>query len=177
MQEFDRVYQEHSRDLFKFLFRVLGSKEEARELTQETFLAFLKEIRAEEMPQSKQRPWLYRVAKNKALNIRRERQRFASAQQRIEVDEEQMHNVTSTTRTTPEHHLSKAQERELVRQALTQMKERDADILQLYMAGLNYTDIAEAMGFERSTIGKALARAKESFKALYGRNVVSNDGS
>ena len=166
MQTFDRVYQAHNGEIYKFLYSILGSEAEAREVAQETFLAFLKEIRANEMPLSKERPWLYRVARNKAYNTQRSKRYTESFQQHQEKGST-LEAKVSVERTTPESQLVKKQEQEKIRGIFTHMKERERSLLQYYTAGLSYVEIASAMGVERSTIGKALARAKASFKILY----------
>lgn len=165
MKEFDQVYQKHSREIFTFLFRMLGSEAEARELTQETFLTFLKEIRTSAMPQAKQRPWLYRVAKNKALNMKRD-DKFRMLQVELHPNDTPG-GLQAVGKKTPEEELEQAQERRHVRDVLGQMKEREASLLQFHIAGLSYAEIATAMSLERSTIGKALARARVSFEVLY----------
>lgn len=156
MQDFERIYQEHGRGLYRFLCGLLHTEHEATELLQETFLAFFREQRKEPMPQEKQRPWLYKVAKHKALNLLRQRR-----------PQQELTESQRSTAATPEAALSKEQERHLVQQVLGQMKEREAHLLRLYAAGLRYKEIAEVTGLETSSISKTLVRAKRAFKVLY----------
>ncbi len=164
MLEFDRAYDAHCQDIHNFLYSMLHSEQEARELTQDTFLAFLQEIRSKEMPLGKQRPWLFRVAKYKAYNTMRSHRRFTNAAQRVAKD-----NLLQE-RPTPESALSQEQDKDRVREVMKQMQERESTLLQLYSLELSYDEIAQVMSMERASIGKALARAKQSFRLLFQRD-------
>jgi len=47
-----------------------------------------------------------------------------------------------------------------VRRALDQLSERDRDVLLLWDAGMNYTEIAEETGLSPGAVGTTLARAR-----------------
>jgi len=55
---------------------------------------------------------------------------------------------------------------ELIRTALEQMHTRDRLILQLYMDGLSYTEMADVMEMNVNSIGKTLSRAINKVSAL-----------
>jgi len=64
---FDRLVQERSGDIYALLFRLTEDAEEARDLTQETFLQAFRNI-AHFRGDSGVRTWLYRIAINQARN-------------------------------------------------------------------------------------------------------------
>lgn len=167
MEEFDIAYETHSQSVYHFLYRLLLSEHEAYELTQETFVTFFKEARSGNLPKGRLRPWLFRVAKNKALNVMRSQQRFSKAKQKEERSESLLEFNT------PERLLSQQQDIALVQKVLSAMQERESTLLQLYSSELSYEDMAQVMEMEKSSIGKTLARAKQSFRVLfqqYSRN-------
>lgn len=62
---FDRLFERHKRGLFSYLYSMAGSREDAEDLFQETFLraiAALPRYRA----RGKFRAWLYKIARNLA---------------------------------------------------------------------------------------------------------------
>jgi len=153
---FEQDYQKYQRELYCFLYEILYSREEASELLQETFLTFFREQRKEIMPQEKKRPWLYKVAKNKALNILRKRK---SQDKPLPKGED---NIP-----TPEQKLYEQQEVALVREVMGELREREALVLRLYSHDFNYDEMADIMQVEKSSIGKILWRAKKAFKKRY----------
>lgn len=153
---FERAYQAYKRDIYLFTFGLLRREQEAKELTQETFLGFLEELQKGEMPRERERPWLYRVAKNKCLNWLRGRKA-----------ETPMTELLEDQRRSPEGEIAQAQEKQMVRVVMDTMGEREATLLRLYTLDLSYKEMAQVMEVEQTSIGRMLHRAKQSFKVKY----------
>ncbi|HEV2704972.1 MAG TPA: sigma-70 family RNA polymerase sigma factor [Pyrinomonadaceae bacterium] len=64
---FDRLVEERSGDIYALLYRLTEDREEARDLTQETFLQAFRNI-AHFRGDADLRTWLYRIAVNQARN-------------------------------------------------------------------------------------------------------------
>ena len=64
---FDRLVNERSADIYALLYRLTEDPEEARDLTQETFLQAFRNI-AHFRGDADLRTWLYRIAVNQARN-------------------------------------------------------------------------------------------------------------
>ena len=66
--------------------------------------------------------------------------------------------------------MERAEERALARRALEALSERDREALLMREEGLDYHEIAEALGLSFGSIGTTLARARkrlvESYEAL-----------
>ena len=134
MEEFKRDYKKHYHEIYVFLYGLTHSEQEAHELLQDTFMAYLQQLRKEDMPALKRRRWLYKVARNKALNVIRRN-----------VYREKVEAVEMSTNETPEHK-ALAQERLLqVRELMSKLSERESMILQLYCSGLSYEEMAEVL--------------------------------
>lgn len=71
---FRQLVEQHSRDLFRLAYRLTGSRENAEDVVQETFL---KAYRALHRFDAKSRfsTWLYRIAANSATDLLRRQQR------------------------------------------------------------------------------------------------------
>ncbi len=75
---FETLFHQHYADVYRLLFRMTGTREEAEDLAQETFLRL---HRAPHLWHGAQnvRGWLYRVAVNLTYNAARGRSRRAQA--------------------------------------------------------------------------------------------------
>jgi RNA polymerase sigma-70 factor (ECF subfamily) len=67
---FSRLYREHRGSVYRVAYGVLLDETEARDIVQDTFLE-LHRARRRWRPDASIRTWLYRVALNRALSIRR----------------------------------------------------------------------------------------------------------
>ncbi len=115
------------------------------------------------------RAWLYTVAANLARDEARSavRQRRHLTLLKSEAPSAETNN--------PAQDLDRAEQMELVRQALESLSERDREVLLLWDADMNYDEIAAQTGLARGAIGTTLARARrrlvEAFDALEDKHV------
>ena len=59
-------------EMYRFAYRQTSSKEDAQDLTQNIFLAMLRAISSYDFRKASFRTWLYRLAVNKAVDLRRQ---------------------------------------------------------------------------------------------------------
>ena len=71
IEAFDRLYERHEGRLFAYLRAVVGDRSDAEEVLHDAFLSALKDRSAVLEREGSFRAWLYRVARNMALNKRR----------------------------------------------------------------------------------------------------------
>src|SRR5262245_46995945 len=150
----ERLYHEHRRPLLAYLARVVGDREAAEDLCQETFLKALRGW-ARHDPAANPVAWLYRIATNTAYDYLRRRRRVALAPL-VEVDT--LHGA----------HAPALDEREGVHRALAQLPERYRVPLLLHTcAGHSLIEIAEALGCSHAAVKMRLLRARERFREVY----------
>jgi RNA polymerase sigma-70 factor (ECF subfamily) len=150
------LYREHRRPLLAYLARVVGDREAAEDLCQETFLKALRSW-ARHDPAANPVAWLYRIATNTAYDYLRRRRRAAVAPL-VEVD------------TLAGGHASGLGlgEGEGVRHALAQLPARYRVPLLLHTcAGHSLTEIADALGCSHAAVKMRLLRARERFRQVY----------
>ncbi len=75
-QAAERLVERYYDEIYDFVCRQTGQKEEAMDLTQNIFLAVLRALPAYDPRKAAFRTWLYRIAANKVIDARR-RVRFA----------------------------------------------------------------------------------------------------
>ena len=166
---FDELFLAHFAGVYRLLYRIVGTREEAEDLAQETFL------RLHRTPalwstgsdgcarEHDVRAWLYRVATNLAYNALRGQARRSRRQEAVfERD------LPGEGTLDPADAAERRDERLAVRRALARLPERQAQLLLLRHAGLSYRELAEALGLAPGSVGTLLARAEAAFESAYG---------
>jgi len=159
-EELERLFRTYNAPLVRYLTRRLGDRDWAEEVAQETFL---RALRQESL--TSERSWLFAVATNLVRDEARkdERRRRHLA---ILADEEREREMQEPEPSS----LERAQEAALARKAVDSLAERDRLALLMREEGLDYGEIAEALGLSVGSIGTTLARARrrlaESYEAM-----------
>jgi len=146
-----------------YLHRLVGDREVALDLAQDTFLQVYKEIGKTSSDLALD-AWIYRIATNYGLRYlnRKRLKQFIGLEGREAYDEHLM--VAG-----PE---DQAETRLLVQEALSMMKPKDAAILQLhYGSGFTYEEIGQVFQMSSEAVRKRVARGVEKFRAVYGKKV------
>jgi RNA polymerase sigma-70 factor (ECF subfamily) len=157
--EFDAAFSEHYTRVYGVLYRLLGDRAQAEDLAVETFWRLW-----ERAPQRRENlgGWLYRVAMRlgyNALRAARRRERYE-----LQAGREALEQNTSPE---PSRTIEQEQERARVRAVLSDLKERDAQLLVLRHSGFSYREIAAALGIAPGSVGTLLARAEAEFERRY----------
>jgi len=156
---FEAAFFEHYARVFGVLFRLVGDRAEAEDLTLETFWRLW-----ERPPQEREGlgGWLYRVAMRLGFNALR------AAQRRVRYEETAGREAwDNNAPPDPAREAERAEERARVHFTLSQMSEREAQLLILRHSGLAYNDIAAALGVAPASVGTLLARAEAEFERRY----------
>jgi len=148
-----------------YLHRLVGDREVALDLAQDTFVQVYKEI-DKTSGEIALDAWIYRIATNyglRYLNRKRLRQ-FVRLESRESFDE-------SLAVAGPEDQTEK---RILIEQALGTMKPIDAAVLQLhYGNGFTYEEISQVMEMSSEAVRKRVARSVAKFRRVYGKKLPS----
>lgn len=160
--ELERLFHLYHTPLVRYLTRRLGDRDWAEEVAQETFLRALRQERL-----TSERSWLFAVATNLVRDEARKDERrrrhlqLLAAEERDRMEEPVVEDA------------ERARERALARRAVDSLAERDRLALLMKEEGLDYGEIAEALGLSVGSIGTTLARARrrlaETFEALQAR--------
>jgi RNA polymerase sigma-70 factor, ECF subfamily len=148
-----------------YLHRLVGDREVALDLAQDTFVQVYKEI-DKTSGELALDAWIYRIATNYGLRyLNRERLRpFVQLESSENFDE-------SLAIAGPE---DQTETRILIEQALGTMKPKDAAVLQLhYGNGFTYEEIGLVMEMSSEAVRKRVARSVEKFRKVYGKKIPS----
>ena len=157
---FDALFEAHYSRVVAMIGRLTGDRGQAEEIAADAFTKLSQQSTALG-DRAAWTAWLYRVATNAGLdairsNVRRKR-REETAQA------EQMR----TTAGGALDDLLRAERCAQVRDALSALKPRDAQILLLRASGLAYKEVAETLGVPAGSIGTMLARAEAEFERRF----------
>ena len=151
MVDADVLFTAHRDGVFRYLCRIVGY-EDARELTQEVFLR-VSRAAAPETDEGGRRAWVFRIARNLALNhVRDDRRRAGGGE------------LADTAAIPATQALATA-----LREALEQLSSVDRDVfLMRETGGLSYEEIAFACQLTADAVRSRLHRARLQLRGALG---------
>jgi RNA polymerase sigma-70 factor (ECF subfamily) len=153
LPQFEQFFRRYEPGLTGYLWRMTSDVEAARDLCQETFVrAWERYVEVQRYAHPAQ--WLYRVATNLALNLRRRPPALA-------LDD------YDPAGSDPNGHFG---ERELVRQILAELPTKQRALLILReLQQFTYAELGEMFEMSPDAVKMALSRAREQFRQRYLR--------
>lgn len=162
MTDVERLFHSYHATLVRYLTRRLGDRDWAEEVAQETFVRALRQKTLKS-----ERAWLFTVANNLVRDDARriERQR----RQLTLLRDEQTAEADSADRSWDDDlpDAARAHETALARKAVDGLAERDRMALLLREEGLDYGEIATALGLSAGSVGTTLSRARRRLVEAY----------
>lgn len=153
---FRLFYDRTSRPLWAYLARVCGDRRLADDLLQETYYRFLKSSAAALEDEAHRRHYLFRIATNLALDVRRRRSPESASEP---LDQE--------TARAPVDVAGTAARRVDIGRAMAKLRPRDRALVWLaYVNGSSHREIADTLGLKAASIKLLLFRARRKLAAL-----------
>jgi RNA polymerase sigma factor (sigma-70 family) len=153
----ESIFFVHYASVVNVISRIIRDPARAEELAVEAFLKFPS---GGTVVPDLQRPWLIRTGARLGLDeLRRQKrsQRYSGWLQFLRPVQ------------TPEELHQVSQERDRVRDILSILPRRDAELLLLRAEGLSYAELAKAIRLNEASVGTMLARAQRTFRQEYIR--------
>lgn len=142
------LFDAHRDGVFRYLSRVVG-RGEAADLTQEVFLRVVRSA-APEADEHGMRAWVFRIARNLALNHLRDSKRELASAALVDSARAASQETTAA-----------------IHQALEQLAPLDRDVfLMREAAGLSYGEIAAACEITPDAVRSRLHRARQQLRDL-----------
>jgi RNA polymerase sigma-70 factor (ECF subfamily) len=168
---FEKLVNERSGEIYGLLYRLTENAEEARDLTQETFLRAFQSIN-HFRGESDLRTWIYRIAINQARNRWRwwrRRRREAT----VSLDEPEIGGgrlglvatLKSPTARDPEQHTLQNERERALQKALSGLRRvyRETVVLR-DIEGFAYEEIANTLNISVGTVKSRLARGRQELR-------------
>ena len=163
---FEALLDKYHAPIINFIYRFLGDKTESEDFAQEVFLRIYRSA-SNYTPQAKFSTWIYRIAKNLALNeLRRKKtQKTSSIEETVSTEEGERQRQFPDDKPSALQELERQDLIDAVRKAIDPLppNQKTAVILSRY-EGLSYEEIAEVIGCSVSAVKSLLSRAREALK-------------
>lgn len=160
---FDALFHRHYDRIYGLLFRLVGNRVEAEDLTQEAFLKLYHHAFGNRFFAKKREhnisAWLYRVATNLGYNLIRSRKRRWQRNLLLVPDPMGVPGAMEE--------VERREAQKMVRDALAKLPPRQIQLLLLRQMGLSYAECAEACAVAPGSVGTLLARATEAFRQAF----------
>lgn len=166
------LFGRFQKPLFNFFLRMVGRRETAEDLVQETFLKLCRFGHSFRGSEAKFTTWLYSVAGNHCRDyLRHMSRRPESSMVELGEDEEDFleNRVTDTDsfagNSSVEDHVLRVELHSVVKQAIATLpeKEREAIVLREYQ-GLEYKEIAEVLSCPIGSVKVLIYRARQRLR-------------
>ncbi|MFC7440209.1 RNA polymerase sigma factor SigX [Laceyella putida] len=157
LHDFEALFKTHYPFVVRQVMRIIPSQSVAEDIAQDVFLRF---YHANRSGVEHVAAWLTRAAINASYNYLRSEKRHSAR-----VEKETMHS--SGTAPSTESRWLEREEIAAVRNILSQMDERERNLLLMKYSGFSYDELAEAINIKKESVGTLLSRAKSKFRKQY----------
>jgi RNA polymerase sigma-70 factor, ECF subfamily len=151
------LYREYGPAVYRRCVRLLGDREAAKDATQEVFVKLLRDI-GKLADRETALPWIYRVATNHCLNLRRAARRHAE-----DALDDALEVAPRSGETFPNGRLA----REVLGRFDVQTQAIAVGVL---VDGMEHEELAGALGISRRTVHRKLTRFLDSARKLLDRS-------
>ncbi len=174
---FEKLVRRYEREMYAFLRRFLGDEQYAEDTFQATFVTVHQRLEQFEVGR-RFRPWLYAIATNKAIDLKRHLKRRATVSldaNHSERDSDAPMTLSASIASrelTPIEAAFKNETRQRVNDLLSQQPEAMQVLLQMvFYQGMRYSDISDALGIPvgtvKSRVFNAMRKLNESWQRMY----------
>jgi RNA polymerase sigma-70 factor (ECF subfamily) len=169
-ETFEELVHRYERELYNYLYHYLGNATHAEDVFQKTFLAVLEGCDTFKACREF-RPWLYRIARNTAVNLLREAKHFSvvSIDAPMGNDSEDYCIANTIVGNEPEP-FEDPMDKEIagkVRKAVDSLPEQMRQaVYMVYFQGLSYREAADAVGVHFGTLSDRMKLAIKKLNFL-----------
>jgi RNA polymerase sigma-70 factor (ECF subfamily) len=170
-EAFGEIVRRWERRIFALAFGMLGREEEARDATQETFLAAFRNLRGFR-GEAKVSSWLHRIAINQCIT--RQRRARVRSETALEVETEtEGASLSTPAHESPAHVAESRQRAEIVRRAVGALPTELREVLVMKeFEELTFQEIADVLDLPLSTVKSRLYTALRQLRMRLERQSV-----
>ena len=155
-----RLYREYGPAVYRRCMRLLGDRAAAEDATQEVFVKLVRDMKRLQDRETVL-PWIYRVATNHCLNLRRDARR--RGEEAADGDLELAPDTAGTPQAYPARQLAQA--------VLSRFdEETQAVAVGVFVDGMEHEEVARALGISRRTVSRKLDRFLENARKFLARS-------
>ena len=151
--------------IYNYLYRLTGSREDAEDLSQETFLRAYAKLDTFDLS-LRFSPWLYRIAQNAAIDLMRKKRPTLQLDYSSTDDGASGEWQIASTCPGPDEQVSFQQFRLEIEDSIMALPINDRSLLLLrYTEELSYEDLARTLELPLTTVKTRLHRAREALRS------------
>jgi RNA polymerase sigma-70 factor (ECF subfamily) len=159
---YDALMKQHQEAVFRFAYLLLGDRDEADDLAQETFIRAFRMLARFDLDRPF-RPWVLKITANLAANRRRAAGRYMAALRRWFMQ-------TPTSEPRVEQEAIQNEQTNNLWEAVRRLNQTDQEVIYLrYFLELSEADAADALGVAVGTVKSRLHRALARLRTEWTR--------
>ena len=157
--DFDALVARFELPLLQYATRIIGERERARDVVQETFVQLQRASREQVDPAPAK--WLFTVCRNRALNVCRK-------ERRITFLDDQLLESHETIGPAPSERIEQREARGFLLRIVGTLPPRQQEVLQLkFQNDLSYQEIAEITNTSAGSVGVLIHTALKTLRTRY----------
>ena len=152
---FEHIVRNYQDRIFSFIIRIVRSEEDAKDVTQETFIKVYRNLNRFK-GESKFSTWLFQIAYNTAISQQRKQQKQINYENEMKYQEKSSYTGNS------QEILEKKERHTMVNEAIKSLPESDAAIVNLYYKEeMSMNEISEILNLSVSNVKVKLHRSRK----------------
>ena len=153
--EFERIYQQHVRQVYGYLFSIVGNVQDAEDICGQTFLAVYETLHTFR-GNSSIRSWIFRIARNKAMDHFRMQKRIVTGElPELPLNHDPLKGVI------------RSEQAEVLAKLMKSLPEHEVELLRLrFLAQMTFADMADFLGRNEDAVKKSVYRLIDRLKKL-----------
>lgn len=172
---FQAIYEYFAPRIYNFLFRLLGSRDEAEDVAQQTFLNALRQLRTLR-DAGQVESWIYRIARNEVYLRYRRKKAVSLDDEEVELDTGKLEE--SRLHANPEKLLLNVELGSVIQSVLNSLPAKLREVFVLaVIQGFSYQDIAGIVGRSLLSVKTDIYRARLLVKEELRKYLVQNTDS
>jgi RNA polymerase sigma-70 factor, ECF subfamily len=162
-QAFAALYDRHSRAAYSLAYRMMGERQAAEDLVQDSFLKVWRASESYRVERGSVRTWLLSIVHNRGIDQIRSTASRRRTQERVEV---------TAPRSQPSEAFAESwrnSQRQQIREALKTLPPEQLKILELaYFSGYTHVEIAELLGLPLGTVKGRMRLGLKKVRDYFG---------
>ena len=172
-EQYEEIIKRYEGKLFAYLYKLINSREEARDILQDVFIKAYKNLYSYDT-QRKFSSWLYRIAHNEAVNFikRKSLKKFVSWES-ITAAKDKLD--MSSSKEDMERVWEKKEAKKEMDKVLKKLSPKYRQVIDLrYYKEKSYEEISQILKKPVNTVGTLISRAKKKLLAEFCQNKKAN---
>lgn len=166
LNAFETLVLRYSRPIYNFAFRFVGNAADAEDIAQSTFLQVYTHLASARLDEAL-RPWLFQIARNKAIDTLRARRQLVFADLDRHDDELAFLEDIADPAPLPDALAERSDLQRLLSEAIDSLPVKYREVVALrYTTDLTFKEMSEALGLPENTVKTLFQRAKGHLRKI-----------